>query len=156
MVKVPRCMMNLVFYFLLAPIHSLRMRSPQAFPDDRFNASSFLDDANSPGRPEKAWLNNMEGSWCPLHDAENQWLEVDLGSNQTIYGVAVQQSHDSSSKVTHYDVGLRADGAQVGTWVLQKVAFLLQFDPHLFTIITAFAHTTSNYCIPRYIHFCHG
>lgn len=147
MVKIPRYMMILVVYFLLAPTHSLAMRFPESFPDNRFNASSFLDDSNSLGRPEKAWLNNMEGSWCPLHDVENQWLEVDLGSNQTIYGVAVQQSHDSSSKVTHYDISLRADGAQVGTWVLQKVEFLLQFGRHPFTIATAFAHTTSN-CIP--------
>ena len=92
------------------------------------NASYYLDETNATGRPEHAVLNSKQGSWCPFYAMakdwqDSEWLELDLGLNQHIYGVAVQGSHDSDSQVTEYTVSLRADGSPEGTWILETVRF---------------------------------
>ncbi|KAJ7382749.1 hypothetical protein OS493_033034 [Desmophyllum pertusum] len=89
------------------------------------SASSDLDDPNDLGRPEHAILNNKLGSWCAYYSRAIEWLELDLGSDQTIYGVAVQGSHDSNSKVTKYIISLRANGASEDTWLFEASSVLL-------------------------------
>ena len=113
--------------FLLEPSLSPRIKEQHAFPDSRFNASYYLDKGNSTGRAEHAILNNREGSWCPVHNRENEWLELDLGSDQTIYGVAVQGSHDSTNKVTTYTISLRANGVPEGSWAFEIVSISASF-----------------------------
>ena len=89
------------------------------------NASSSLDDVDAPGRREHAIFNNKQGSWCAYYyNRINEWLELDLGSNQTIYGVAVQGAHDSDSEVTKYIISIRVDGAPEGTWLVEAVCSL--------------------------------
>lgn len=107
---------------MLEPNLSPQIGHQNVFPDSRFNASYYLDEANSTGRPEHAILNNKEGSWCPLHNRGNEWLELDLGSDQTIYGVAVQGSHDLANKVTTYTISLRAHSAPEGSWNFKNVS----------------------------------
>lgn len=80
-----------------------------------------MEDTNADGRPEHAILNNKQGSWCSFYVRQDEWLELDLGSDHTIYGVAVQGAHNSDSKVTKYTIGLRVDGASVDSWLLQTV-----------------------------------
>lgn len=107
------------------PSNLVNVKSVSQFPDSRLSASSSLDDLNAEGRPERAVLNNKQGSWCSFYKRQGEWLQVDLGLNQDIYGVAVQGSNDSTSIVTNYTVGLRANGATEGTWLLETVGFKL-------------------------------
>lgn len=120
------CNKSILYLFIYLRLFSvphipLNVRHQRTFPDSRFSASSYLNESNSPGRPEHATLNNKQGSWCPLYTQADEWLELDLGSDQTIYGVAVQGSHDSASKVTKYNISLRTNGASEGTWVVETV-----------------------------------
>ena len=112
-------------HFSSASVNSLQVRYPHLFPDSRMSASSDLDDPNDLGRPEHAILNNKLGSWCAYYSRAIEWLELDLGSDQTIYGVAVQGSHDSNSKVTKYIISLRANGASEDTWLFEAVCSLV-------------------------------
>jgi len=107
--------------FLAASANSRYVRYARYIPDSHLTASYSLDDTTADGRPEHAILNNKQGSWCSFYIRQDEWLELDLGSNHTIYGVAVHGAHDSDSKVTNYTIGLRADGEPVDTWLLQKV-----------------------------------
>lgn len=107
--------------FLAASANSRQVRHPHVIPDSHLTASYSLEDTNANGRPEHAILNNKQGSWCSYYNREDEWLELDLGSDQTIYGVGVQGAHDSDSKVTNYTIGLRMDGASVDTWLFQAV-----------------------------------
>ena len=103
------------------PSNLVNVKSVSHFPDFRLSASSSLDDLHAEGRPEHAVLNNKQGSWCSFYKRQAEWLQVDLGLNRDIYGVAVQGSNDSTSIVTNYTVGLRLDGATEGTWLLETV-----------------------------------
>ena len=109
---------------------TLGVSSQERFPDSQFSASYSLDDTNAVGRPEHAILNNNQGSWCAYYQRADEWLELDLGSDQTIYGVLVQGSHDSDSKVTEYIISLRVDSASAGTWLFQKVCILKRSATH--------------------------
>ena len=110
------------FFIIPVPSNLVNVKSVSQFPDSRLSASSSLDDSNAEGRPEHAVLNNKQGSWCSFYKRQAEWLQVDLGLNQDIYGVAVQGSNDSTSIVTNYTVGLRANGATEGTWLLETVS----------------------------------
>lgn len=112
-------------FFPSAPSNSRHVRFPGIFPDDRFSASFSLDDTSSNGRPERAVLNNKTGSWCSLYKRENEWLELDLGSDQTIYGVAVQGSHNSDNKVINYNISLRSSDTGEGAWIFLQVSNFL-------------------------------
>ena len=57
----------------------------------------------------------------------NEWLELDLGSDQTIYGVAVQGSQDLANKVTTYTISLRANSAPEGSWDFANVSISALF-----------------------------
>ena len=94
------------------------------FQDSQLSASYSLDDTNAVGRPEHAILNNKQGSWCSYYHRADEWLEVDLGSDQTIYGVAVQGAHDSNNRVKEYTISLRMDGASDDTWLFETVCIV--------------------------------
>jgi len=111
-------------YCLAASANSRNVRHAQHIPDSHLTASFSLDDTNANGRPEHAILNNKQGSWCSFYLRQDEWLELDLGSDQTIYGVAVQGAHISDMKVTEYTIGLRVDGDSTDTWLLQTVCVL--------------------------------
>lgn len=113
------------FFIFPVPSNPVNVRSVLHFPDSRLSASSSLDDLNADGRPEHAILNNKQGSWCSFYKRQAEWLQVDLGLNRDIYGVAVQGSNDSTSIVTNYTVALRVDGATEGTWLLETVGLKL-------------------------------
>ena len=116
-----------IIRFLTVPaLNALGISSQETFPNSQISASYSLDDANALGRPEHSILNNKHGSWCSYYNAADEWLELDLGSDQTIYGVAVQGAHDSDSKVTEYTISLRVDGASVGTWLFETVRINVQ------------------------------
>ena len=107
--------------FFAASANSRNVKHASHIPDSHLTASYNLDDTNADGRPEHAFLNNKQGSWCSFYIQQDEWLELDLGSDHTIYGVAVQGAHNSDSKVTKYTIGLRVDGAMADTWLLQTV-----------------------------------
>ena len=110
--------------FLAASANPRHVRYPSHIPDSYLTAKYSLDDTSANGRPEHAILNNKQGSWCSFYHRQGEWLELDLGSDHTMYGVAVQGAHNSDSKVTNYTIGLRVDGASADTWLLEMVCVL--------------------------------
>ncbi|XP_078344750.1 uncharacterized protein LOC144630294 [Oculina patagonica] len=110
-----------VFYYD-APGTFRYVRHTHYVPDSQLTASYSLDDTSALGRPEHAILNNKQGSWCSYYNRADEWLELDLGSDKTIYGVAVQGAHDSNNAVTKYTISLRADGASDDTWLLEAIS----------------------------------
>ncbi len=105
-------------------MNALGISSQETIPDSQLTASYSLDDTSALGRPEHAILNDKQGSWCSYYNRADEWLELDLGSDKTIYGVAVQGAHDSDSKVTEYTISLRVDGASDGTWLFETVCIM--------------------------------
>ncbi|KAJ7382746.1 hypothetical protein OS493_033031 [Desmophyllum pertusum] len=108
------------FYFVV-PTHAYGISSPEILPDSQITASTSLYDTNGLRQAKHSILNNKQGSWCAYYSRANEWLELDLGSDNTIYGVVVQGSHDSDSKVTEYTISLRVDGASEDTWLFEVV-----------------------------------
>lgn len=116
-------MLSLPFssHFFVATSNELGLRK-RTVSDSQLSASSSLDDNEAPGRPEHAFFDNNQGSWCSYTNGANEWLELDLGTDQTIYGVAVQGSHDSNAEVTLYKIGMRLDGSLGDSWLHEVVS----------------------------------
>ncbi|XP_078344004.1 uncharacterized protein LOC144629648 [Oculina patagonica] len=118
---------DLEAFYYEVPMNALGVSSQETIPDSQLTASYSLDDTSAIGRPKHAILNNKQGSWCSYYNRADEWLELDLGSDQTIYGVVVQGAHDSNSKVTEYTISLRVDGASDGTWLFETVCIMSRF-----------------------------
>lgn len=116
-------MLSLPFssHFFVATSNELGLRK-RTVSDSQLSASSSLDDNEAPGRPEHAFFDNNQGSWCSYTNGANEWLELDLGTDQTVYGVAVQGSHDSNAEVTLYKIGMRLDGSLGDSWLHEVVS----------------------------------
>ena len=110
-----------VVHLSTVPTHAFGIGSPEILPDSQITASASLYDINGLEQAKHSILNNKQGSWCAYYSRANEWLELDLGSDNTIYGVVVQGSHDSDSKVTEYTISLRVDGASEDTWLFEVV-----------------------------------
>lgn len=84
-----------------------------AIADEQISASSQLDanHATSKGRLQfQAALSNG-GSWSALTNDVSQWLQVDLGNQETIVTrVATQGSNAKSQWVTKYKLQYSYDG----------------------------------------------
>ena len=116
-------MLSLPFssHFFVATSNELGLRK-RTVSDSQLSASSSLEDNEAPGRPEHAFFDNNQGSWCSYTNGANEWLELDLGTDQTVYGVAVQGSHDSNAEVTLYKIGVRLDGSLGDSWLHEAVS----------------------------------
>ena len=84
-----------------------------AIADEQISASSQLDanHATSKGRLQFQAASNNGGSWSALTNDVNQWLQVDLGNQETmVTRVATQGSNAKSQWVTKYKLQYSYDG----------------------------------------------
>ena len=84
-----------------------------AIADEQIRASSQLDanHATSKGRLQFQAASSNSGSWSALTNDASQWLQVDLGNQQTIVTrVATQGSNAKSQWVTKYKLQHSFDG----------------------------------------------
>ena len=84
-----------------------------AIADEQISASSQLDvnHATSKGRLQFKTASSNGGSWSALINDASQWLQVDLGNQQTIVTrVATQGSNAKSQWVTKYKLQYSYDG----------------------------------------------
>lgn len=73
-----------------------------------FNASSWYNDATA---PHFAQLYSKEnGYWKPSTPSENEYLQIYLGSSETIYGVQVSGNPLDDEFVTGFKVAYSMDG----------------------------------------------
>ena len=80
---------------------------------EQISASSQLDanHATSKGRLQFQAASSNDGSWSALTNDVSQWLQVDLGNQQTIVTrVATQGSNPKSQWVTKYKLQYSYDG----------------------------------------------
>ena len=81
--------------------------------DEQISASSQLDanHATSKGRLKLQAASNNGGSWSAFTIDVNQWLQVDLGNQETmVTRVATQGSNAKSQWVTRYKLQHSHDG----------------------------------------------
>ena len=84
-----------------------------AIADKQISASSQLDanHATSKGRLQFQAASKNGGSWSALTNDINQWLQVDLGNQETMVSrVATQGSNAKSQWVTKYKLQYSYDG----------------------------------------------
>ena len=84
-----------------------------AIADKQISASSQLDanHTTSRGRLQFQAASSNGGSWSALTDDTSQWLQVDLGNQQTIVTrVATQGSNAKGQWVTKYKLQYSYDG----------------------------------------------
>ncbi|XP_056642321.1 hemocytin [Diorhabda sublineata] len=81
-------------------------------PDDAFSASSVLEDIFSPSnaRLDSDVSETSGGSWAPKYPNENQYLEINFGKQEPVYGVIVRGSPMYDEYVTSYRVLYSPDG----------------------------------------------
>ncbi|EFA10333.2 hemocytin [Tribolium castaneum] len=87
------------------------IQGDQALPDVTFNASSVLSSAF---RPEFAKFNSKVGaksggSWAPEYSNNLQFLEINLGQQEPVYGVKVKGSPLYDEYVTSYKMTYSPD-----------------------------------------------
>lgn len=107
------------------------MQGDQPLPDDAFDASSVLgpffvpSNARFNSRPSETSGKMFEifqdycllknyalsgGSWAPKYSNQDQYLEIDLGKQEPVYGVIVRGSPVYDEYVTSYKVLYSPDG----------------------------------------------
>ncbi|XP_071485339.1 uncharacterized protein [Diadema antillarum] len=80
------------------------------YPLVRVNASSISHQYNL----QSLGLNSHHGAWCPTISDENQWLDIDLGAEMFVTGIALQGNPELSCWVTKYRVEVSPDGVLWG------------------------------------------
>ncbi|ELU15035.1 hypothetical protein CAPTEDRAFT_113454, partial [Capitella teleta] len=79
------------------------------------NASSQLDEFHGANRSRlhETASGGMSGGWVPLNMDDQQWIQVDLGYNTAVKGVAMQGQDGSDNFVTAFYVSYSED---LSTW----------------------------------------
>jgi hypothetical protein len=98
------------------------IQGDQALPDVVFNASSVLSDAFRPSFAKFTPTadSQSEGSWSPQYSDNHQYLEIDLGQQEPIYGIKIKGSPVYDEYVTSYKVYYSPDAAGMFFPVLNK------------------------------------
>jgi von Willebrand factor len=98
------------------------IQGDQALPDVVFNASSVLSDAFRPSFAKFTPTadSQSEGSWSPQYTDNHQYLEIDLGQQEPIYGIKIKGSPVYDEYVTSYKVYYSPDAAGMFFPVLNK------------------------------------
>ncbi|XP_030749920.1 hemocytin [Sitophilus oryzae] len=88
------------------------IQGDQPLPDSAFSASSVLSASFAPkyGKLNTKITEKSGGSWAPQYTNQEQYLEVDLGQQEPVYGVIVQGSPLYDEYVTSYMVLYSPDG----------------------------------------------
>ena len=79
----------------------------KSISDNQISASSQLNGNHS---ATLARLHSKAGAWSPLTDDLSPWLQVDLGSDTRVTGVATQGSNAYKELVTKYYLQYSDDG----------------------------------------------
>ena len=87
----------------------------RSITDSQITASSFKTDRNKSFKPAYGRLNNrpsgaMGGAWCAGTSDKSQYLQVDLGKEMTLSGVATQGQIDEANWVATYSIQHSKDG----------------------------------------------
>nr|CAH7739498.1 unnamed protein product [Callosobruchus chinensis] len=88
------------------------IQGKQPLPDEAFNASSILSDNFAPhnARINSRVTPKSGGSWAPKYSNQEQYLEINFGKQEPIYGVVVRGSPLYDEYVTSYKVMYSPDG----------------------------------------------
>lgn len=88
------------------------IQGDQPLPDEAFTASSVLGPSFAPwnGRLNSHVTESSGGNWAPEFTNQDQYLEIDLGRLEPIYGVIVKGSPLYDEYVTSYRVLYSPDG----------------------------------------------
>ncbi|KAJ8974052.1 hypothetical protein NQ317_002298, partial [Molorchus minor] len=88
------------------------IQGDQPLPDDAFNASSVLSPSFAPShaRFNSRISETSGGSWAPKYSNQDQYLQIDLGKQEPVYGVIVRGSPLYDEYVTSYKIMYSPDG----------------------------------------------
>jgi len=92
------------------------VQDPILIPDDRLTASGILNGARANNGPKIGRLfgTTGAGAWKPQINDTNQWIQVNLGEDVEIHGVATQGAQqEEENYVTTYSVKYRASNDTV-------------------------------------------
>lgn len=80
-------------------------------PDEAFTASSFIQGTSSWSKPWNARLSSSSfGSWKASMLDEHQYLDVNLGAVEPVYGVVTRGNQEAHEFVTSFKVMFSSDG----------------------------------------------
>ncbi|ELT93507.1 hypothetical protein CAPTEDRAFT_105176, partial [Capitella teleta] len=101
--------------------------------DGRLNASSQLDDFHGANRSRlhETASGGMSGGWVPLTMDNQQWIQVDLGYNTAVKGVAMQGQEGTYSFVTEFYVSYSEDLTTWTNYTLPNVNTTMIFEGNL-------------------------
>lgn len=74
-----------------------------------FNASSWLDSYTTP-HSAQLYSNEFNSSWKPSSTNSNEYLQIDLGYPETVYGVELSGNPLTDEYVTSYKILYSLDG----------------------------------------------
>lgn len=97
--------MNILTLFPYCRLIPMIENGEHSLPDNIFNATSNLTPEHA---PEKARLRKKptpdSGSWSPMINDQMQYLELNLGHTEPIYGVIMAGSPEFNNYVTLFKV----------------------------------------------------
>ena len=117
-----RCISSSDFIQHLAECNSALGMENGAITDKQISASSHWDanHAAKQGRLHFQAVPSKAGSWSAKANDLNQWLQIDLGNQQTkITGVATQGRNDYSQWVTKYKLQYSDNGGDLQYYIEQ-------------------------------------
>ena len=84
-----------------------------SIPNSALTASSKLSAAYG---PENARLHykggpGRVGAWIPLHQNNDQWLQVDLGTEKQVTGISIQGYYNADHWVKSFSLRYSTDGS---------------------------------------------
>ena len=114
--------MKLVFISILDCQDALGMESG-AISDGNITASSIKSKNHlaHQGRLNFQASYSITGAWSADTNDANQWLQIDLGVDHTVTGVATQGRTDKPVWVDEYSIWYKPDSAQQGRSYTEKV-----------------------------------
>ncbi|KAK3744939.1 hypothetical protein QZH41_020410 [Actinostola sp. cb2023] len=118
--------------------------------DSQITASSYYSNNESPsnGRLNR---NLGGGAWSPITDATvGEYLQIDLGSNKTVYKVATQGRYNHYFRVTKYTLQYSDDGT---LWTNYTINGAIQSFPGNFDSNTVVSHVLPVPFSARHVQF---
>lgn len=88
------------------------VQGDQPLPDEAFSASSFINPYFAPknARFTNVLPHDSAGYWSPKESQKNEYLQIDLGRQEPVYGVIIAGSRLYNEFVTSYQVMYSPDG----------------------------------------------
>ncbi|XP_050302983.1 hemocytin [Anthonomus grandis grandis] len=98
------------------------IQNDQPLPDSAFSASSTLSESFSPknARLDSKITEKSGGSWSPQYASQDEYLEVDFGQQEPVYGVIIRGSPLYDEYVTSYMIQYSPDDGTSFYYVLNQ------------------------------------